>query len=324
MPTNSATARLAVAAITKFEKRMVDGLSDPFVEVKYWKKNGLFNTKSHGTSIQWQATTARQTTTGFDRETRTDFTPTNRMISATLSNAGYSASGQIHQTDLWEAMGEQQLVDLMKHEMEWTPEAIWRALTQDFYLAGTTYTRSANPIIGLQGALISSGSYAGVNYTDEGTFFGSGNNILSSGVHATFTTDPIPSLTAAVLQAEQGTDAGQSQMFPDAIWMTYNNWATLHNALQAQGRGELADTKYSTGAKELHFMGIPVFRTRFQTANQYYVTNSKFLDFRTPAPSILNTFKREEPSPWSIILLMVFYGLFRCQLPRSQVRVTVS
>ena len=106
--------------------------------------------------------------------------------------------------------------------------------------------------------------------------------------------------------------------------MTYANWATLHNSLQAQGRGELEASKYSTGAKDLMFMGIPVFRTRFQTASQYYITNSKFMDWRTPAPSVLNTFKREEPSPWSIILLMVFYGLFRVTLPRAHVRVTVS
>ena len=246
------------------------------------------------------------------------------MITASLSNAGYSAAGMVHQTDLWEAMGDQQIVDLMKHEVEWTPECLWRAVTQDSYLAGTTLTRSSNPITGIQGAVISSGTYAGVSYTDEPTWFGSGNNILTGGVHATFSTDPIPSLTAAVLAAEQGTDAGEATTFPDAIWMTYANWATLHNALQAQGRGEIGAPSFDAGAKELMFMGIPVYRTRFQTASQYYVTNSNFMDFRTPAPKILNTYQKEEPSPWSIILLMVFYGLFRVTLPRAFVRVTVS
>ena len=312
-----------MASITNFEKRTVDGLSDPFKEVKYWRSNGLFKTKSHGTSIRWQAVTSRQSTTGFNRETRTDFVPTNRLITASLANAGYSASGQIHQTDLWEAMGDQQIVDLLKHEIEWTPEAMWRSITQDWYRAGTTYTNSSNPITGLQGALVSSGTYAGVSYTDEGTWFGSGSNILSGGVHSAFSTDPIPSLTASVLQAEQGTEAGDAVTFPDAIWMTYANWATLHNALQAQGRGEIGASKWDAGAKELLFMGIPVMRTRFQTASQYYVTNSKFMDFRTPAPKILNTFQREEPSPWSIIFLMVFYGLYRVTLPRSMVRTTV-
>src|SRR3990167_1502338 len=213
MPTNSAEARTAVAAITNFEKRTVDGVSDPFKEVKYWRKNGMFHTKSHGTSLRWQAVTARQSTTGFNRETRTDFVPTNRLITASLSNAGYSASGQIHQTDLWEAMGDQQIVDLMKHELEWTPEAMWRSIVQDWYLAGTTLTRSSNPITGVQGAVISSGSYAGVNYSDESTWFGGGSNILTGGVHAAFSTDPIPSLTAAILQAEQGTDAGENVTF---------------------------------------------------------------------------------------------------------------
>ena len=324
MPTNSAEARLAVAAITNFEKRTVDGLTDPFKEVKYFRKTGMFKTKSHGTSVRWQAVTSRQSTSGFNRETRQSFTPTNRLITASLSNAGYSAAGQVHQTDLWEAMGDQQIVDLMKHEIEWTPEAMWRSITQDWYLAGTTYTRSSNPITGMGAALVSSGTYAGVSYTNESTWFGGGNNILSGGVHATFTTDPIPSLTASILAAEQGTDAGESTTFPDAIWMTYNNWATLHNALQAQGRGEIGAPSYDAGAKELMFMGIPIHRTRFQTANQYYVTNSNFMDFRTPAPKILNTFQREEPSPWSIIMLMVFYGLFRVTLPRSMVVTTVS
>ena len=324
MPTNSAEARLAVASITNFEKRMVDGQSDPFKEVRYWRKSGMFHTKSHGTSLRWQAVTARQSTTGFNRETRTDFVPTNRLITASLANSGYSAAGQVHQTDLWEAMGDEQIVDLMKHEIEWTPETMWRSLTQDWYLAGTTLTRSQNPITGVQGAVVNTGTYASVTYADEPTFFGSGNNILSTGVHAAFTVDPIPSLTAAILQAEQGTDAGDATTFPDAIWMTYANWATLHNALQAQGRGEIGGTKWDAGAKELAFMGVPIMRTRFQTANQYYVTNSKFMDFRTPAPKMLNTFQREEPSPWSVILLMVFYGLFRVTLPRAFVRVTVA
>lgn len=324
MPTNSAAARLAVAAITNFEKRVVDGQSDPFVEVRWWRKNGLFVTKSHGTSLRWQAVTARQTTRGFQRETTTNPAPTNRLITASLSNAGYSAAGQLHQTDLWECAGEQQIVDLMKHEMEWTPEALWRAITLDWYEDGTITTRSTNPITGMQGAIINSGTYAGVSYTNESTFFGSGNNILTGNEHATFTTDPVASLTSAVLAAEQGTDAGDSTTFPNGIFMTYANWATVHNALQAQGRGELDASKYTTGAKDLMFMGVPIFRSRFQSANRYYVLNSKFMDFRLPTPQVLNTFKREEYSPWSIILLMVFYGLFRVVLPRAQVRVTVS
>jgi hypothetical protein len=185
-------------------------------------------------------------------------------------------------------------------------------------------TRSTNPIVGIRGAIINTGSYAGVAYSDEATWFGSGNNILTGGVHDTFTTDPIASLTAAVLAAEVGSDAGDSQAFPNAIFMTYANWQTMHNALQAQGRGSLEASKYSTGAKDLMFMGIPIFRSRFQTANQYFVLNSNFLDFRTPAPKILNTSKKEELSPWSTILLMVFYGILRVTLPRAQVRVTVS
>lgn len=324
MPANSAEARLAVAAITNFEKRTEDGLSDPFKEVKYWRKNGLFKMKSHGPALQWQAVTARQSTTGFNRETRTNFVPTNRHIAATLSNKGYSAAGLIHQTDLWEAMGDQQLVDLMDAEIKWTPETMWRSLTQDWYLDGTTTTRSGNPIIGLTGGLISSGTYANVTYANEPTFFGSSNNILSGGVHASFSTDPIPSLTASLLAAEQGTDAGEDVMFPDAVWMSYTDWQTVHNALQAQGRGELAASRYATGAKELEFMGVPIMRSRFVSSGTYHITNSKFMDFRTPAPKILNTYRQEEPSPWSIVFLMVFYGLFRMTLPRAFVRVTVS
>jgi len=233
VPTNSANARMAVAAITNFEKRTVDGLSDSFVEVRWWRKNGLFVTKSHGTSIRWQAVTARQGTTGFARETTTAFGPTNRLITASLSNAGYSASGQIHQTDLWECQGDEQIVDLLKHEMEWTPEALWRALTQDFYLDGTTTTRSGNPITGILGAIINSGTYAGVSYTSESTFFGSGNNILTGGVHSTFSTDPVASLTAAVLTAEQGTDAADAVTFPNGIFMSYTDWATVPSAIPA-------------------------------------------------------------------------------------------
>lgn len=324
MPVNSAAARLVAAAITKYEKRLVDGQSDPFKEVKYWRANGLFVTKSHGTALQWQAVTARQSTQGFDRETRTNFIPTNRLINPSLANKGYSAAGIVHQTDLWQAQGDQQLVDLLKNEIEWTPEAMWRSITQDWYRDGTTTTNSTNPIIGLLGAIVNSGTYAGISYSSESTWFGGGSNILSGGVHATFSTDPIPSLTASILQAEQGTDAGENVMFPDAVWLSYTDWQTVHNALQAQGRGELDASKYATGAKDLMYMGIPLIRSRFISSGTYWVTNSKFMDFRTPAPDVLNTFRREEPSPWSIILLMVFYGLFRVMVPRAMCKVTVS
>ncbi len=290
----------------------------------YYRKNSCFVTESHGTALQWRATTARQSVFTFQRETTTTFAPTNRLVSLSLTNAGYKASGQIHWTDLQEAQGDQQLVDLMKHEVEWTPEALWRAFTQDSWLDGLTLTNSAVPIIGVLGAVINSSSYAGVNYTDESTFFGGGNNILSGGVHATFSLDPVPSLTAAILAAEQGIDAGEGTAFPDAVFMSYTDWSTLHNALQAQARTEFAESKYETGVKELIFMGVPIFRTRFLSAGTYWVLNSKFIDIRTPCPQMLNSFKREEPTPWSIILLMVFYGLYRVMVPRTQVKVTVT
>lgn len=324
MPVNSAAARQAVAAITKFEKRTVDGLSDPFMEVKYWRKNGLFVTGSHGTAIQWQAITARQTTAGFSRQTQSSFVPTNRLIACTLANKGYSAVGQVHQTDLWECQSDQQLVDLLKTEMQWIPESLWRSITQDHYRDGTTTTNSANPIIGLPGAIINSGTYAGVPYSAEGSFFGSGNNILSGGVYDTFSADPVPALTGMLLAGEQGTDAGEDTMFPDAIWMSYADWQIVHNALQAQGLGELSASKYKTGAKDLEFMGVPIFRTKFLSQGTVWVTNSNFMDFRMPTPKVINSFKREEPSPWSIILLMVFYGLERFILPRAFVKVTVQ
>lgn len=324
MPVNSAAQRVSVAAITKFEKKTVDGVSDPHIEAKYWRKNGLFVTGSHGTALQWQAVTARQTTSGFDRQTQSTFVPFNRLIALTLANKGYSAVGQVHQTDLWECQGEQMLIDLLKHEMEWIPECLWRAIITDWYLAGTDTTRSANPIVGLNGAVINTGSYAGVSYASEGAFFGSGSNILSGGVHAAFSVDPVPSLTAMLLAAEQGTDAGDDSIFADAIWMSYADWQSCHNALQAQGRGDMTASKYRTGAKELEFMGVPIFRTRFLSTGTVWVTNSKYMDFRLPTPKVINSFKREEPSPWSTILLMVFYGLFRVTLPRAFVKATVA
>lgn len=324
MPVNTAQQRLAVAAITKFEKGAVDGQSDPHIEAKYWRKNGLFVHNSHGSALQWQAVTARQTTSGFDRQTQSTFTPTNRLIELTLSNGGYSAVGQVHQTDLWMCKGEQMLIDLLKHEMEWIPEVLWRSLIQDYYKDGTNTTNSANPITGLPGAVKASGSYGGIAYADEGTFFGSGLNVLSGGIYDNFSNDPVPCLTAMVLAGEVGSDAGDSSMTPDAIWLSYADWASVHNALQAQGLGELGASKYRTGAKELEFMGVPIFRSRFLTAGTVWVTNSKFMDWRSPAPKTINTFQREEPSPWSIILLMVFFGLFRVQLPRAFVTATVA
>lgn len=323
MPVNTPEQRLSVAAITRFEKRNVDGQSDPHIEAKYWKKNGLHTTNSHGKAIQWEATTARQSTFGFDRMTQSTFTAMNRLIALTLSNKGYSAVGQVHQTDLWQCKGEQQLVDLLKHEMEWIPEALWRSIIQDWYRDGTNTTNSSNPIIGLPGAVKSSGTYAGVAYADEPTFFGSGSNIKSGGIYNDLSANAVAILTDMILTAEQGTDAGDDFIFPDAVWLSYSDWAAIHNVLQAAGRADQAASKYRTGAKEIEFMGVPLFRTRFLSQGTAWVTNSKYMDFRLPTPKLINSFQREEPSPWSIILLMVFYGLFRVTLPRAFVKATL-
>jgi len=322
MAVNTAAARLAVAAINQYEKEVRDSISDYFQEVEYLRENSRIKLNSAGPSIEWPVVTQRGTVEKFDREARTDFTPTNPGVRLVLSNKGYKTADLIHQTDIWEAAGPQQIIDLMENRMQWMPEAIQRALAFHFYGDGTDTAYGSNPIIGLAGGVKTSGTYGGQDVAVETALQG---QVLSGAPYNAFSTDPLNAITSAILATERGTNAGAENMYPDAIWLSYTNWAQVANAIEAKRRIVEAGDSEKTGKKgTLTHMGVRIYRTRFLSSGTMWVTNSKFLDLRSPCPKLLMPYKQEIPSPWAVGMMIIFYGLFRVIVPRAHAKVTIA
>lgn len=322
MAVQSAAARLAVTAINQYEKEVQDSISDFFQEVEYLREHGRIKFNSSGPSIEWPVVTNRSTVDAFSREARTDFTPTNPGVRLTLSNKGYKTADLIHQTDLWECAGPQQIIDLMENRMQWQPEAIQRALANDFFLDGTQTTYGTNAIIGLNGGVKTSGTYGGQDVAVETALAG---NVLSGAPYNAFSTDPFNALSQGILACERGTNAGSANMYPDAIWLSYTQYAQLLNAVETKRRIIESDDNEKTGKKGvLKHMGVPIYRTRFLAAGTGWITNSKFLDIRCPTPKLLMPYKQEVASPWSIGMMIVFYGLMRVIVPRAHAKMTLA
>ena len=324
MAVNTAAARLTVSAINQFEKEVYDSISDYFQEVEYLRSNGRIKFNSAGPSIEWPLQTNRGAVAAFNREARTDYTPVNPGVRLTLSNKGYKTADLVHMTDIWECAGPQQIIDIMENRTQWQPESIQRALATEMFIGdgSTDNGYGTNGIIGFDNSILTTGTYAGQNVATETAVKG---QVLSGAPYNAFSTDPLNALSQGILACERGTQAGGANMYPDAIWLNYTNYAQLLNSIEAKRRVVDDGDSEKTGKRgTLKHMGVTIYRSRFVPASKGYITNSKFLDVRCPTPKLLMPFKQEIGSPWSIGLMTIFYGLFRNIVPRAHARMALA
>ena len=328
MPTQTAAARAALVTIADFEKGAQDSESDPFVEQKWMRANGIPKTNKTGITDDWKAMTARGTVDAMTRDATSTFSVVNPGVNLSLANAGYKTSEVIHETDIAENSGsKQQIIDMLQNRLEWMPEAIHRARASDFYGYGIAQGQTngssfgTNPIIGLRGAIITSGTYAGQNVATETALKG---QVLSGGVHQSFSIEPFQSLTQAILACYRGTDVGMGQYEPDGIFTGVTNFGYLLNASNEPRRDVSSADTLKTGKTNLVFMGIPIFMSRFCPDKMYFVLNSKFIQDRTPFDNHIQARSKKEVSPLVMNLLCFYYGHLRVTLPRAHAFVTTD
>lgn len=324
MPTNTANARVAVAAINLYEKGYVDAVSNEVKELKWLQDSGCVKLGQGGLAKTWQAQTSTPTVRTYNGEANFPFTPTNTLIQPSLGYAGYAVDNRLSDVDVAIASGKEQLIDLIKKVTEDGKWGVMNALATDFHLAGTTTTYSDIPITGVQGFVINSGSYAGITYASEAGFFGSGNNILTGGVHASFSSDPLSSISQAVAAAEVGDQLGMATGKPDAIFLPFVNFAQASSAIFGQARGTFGDKKGKFGFGELEFEGIPLVKSRYVPAGQMVILNSKSLKMSCVFDELISFKKQGELSPDGMITLHRFYGVLQCYRPRMNCRVTIA
>lgn len=319
MATQTRAARLAIAAIADYEKMMpLDSISDPFVLEKILKGAGKVKTGKKGTSLEWKVQTARGSVTAMSPEATSNFTPVNPGVNLSLSNKGYKTTDLVHETDLEEADGAQRIFDIVENRTVWMPEALGRARAVEAYKGdGSTDANGygANGIIGFDNSILSTGTYAGQTVDTETALKG---QINSGGVHASFSTDPFPSLVDSVIDCMRGTDAGGGDYRPTHIMIDPTGFGYILNAANDLRRSINHETDMKLGTEVITFMGVKIVMDRFiSTTTKYYVLNTRFLEWHTPYSTLNQVRKKEELSPLSVSMLCFNYMKQVVRLPRA-------
>lgn len=318
MATQTRAARLAIAAIADYEKGApIDSISDPFPLENILRAKGRIKTNKKGTSLEWKAQTARGTVTAMSAEATSNFTPVNPGVNLSLANKGYKTTDRVHETDMQEADGKEQIFDLLENRTLWMPETLGRARATELYIGdgSTDNGFGTNGFIGFDSGVKTSGTYAGQNVATETALQGQVN---SGGVHASFSTDPFPSLVDAIIDSMRGTDRGAGQYSPDVITISPTGFAYILNAANDQRRAVNHERDTKLGVEKVTFMGVEIVMDRFITTSKFYVINTRYCEIHTPYGSLNQVRKNEKClSPLSVELLTFNYGKFVIRLPRA-------
>lgn len=328
MATQTRSARLLTAAIADYVVGMpVDSISDPFPLEKILRAEGRIKTGKKGTSLERKVQVARGSVGAMSAEATSTFTPVNRVANMTWVNKGYKTTDRVHEIDLMEASGPQELYDIMENATLWMPETLGRARATEMYNGdgSTDNGYGNNGFIGLNSAIITTGTYAGQTVDTETALKGQVN---SGAPHSTFSTDPFPSLVESVIDGMRGTDRGMGDYSPNYMFIDPTGFAYLLNAANDQRRSVNHEKDTKLGVETMNFMGVKIVMDRFCPALTYYILNTKYIEIHTPYGA-LNQVKKKDVSadsgePLAVNLLCFNYAKFIVTLPRAQVRVTYA
>ena len=317
MAAQTRAARLLIAGIADQEAIMpLDSISDPYPFEKVLRAAGKIKTGKKGTSLDFKIQTARGSVTAMSSEATSNFTPVNPGVNVTFSNKGYKTSDLVHETDLEEADGAQRIFDIVENRTMWMPEALGRARQTECYTGdGSTDSGfGANGIIGLDNQVRTTGSYGGQDVAVETALKG---QVLSGGVHASFSTDPFPSLVATFIACMRGTDRGMGDYRPTHSFISPTGFGYLLNAANDLRRSVKHETDAQLGTEKITFMGVEILMDRFISTLKQYTINSRFLEWHTPFGALTQVRKKEELSPLSVSLLCFNYMKQVVRLPRA-------
>jgi len=319
---NDAAAAAAIMTIDKYMKGVDDHISDEVVEIYHFmdrKKRFLFN--QHGTGIRWNARVTRGTVEGFAREKRLSVVRKNRNVQARLTNRGYGIGELIHQTDLWENGTPEKLADFLDDMLEGMTGDLIDAVGKGFYDDGTDSTYGGLGFEGADAALITTGSYAGINVATSTAF--AGNAVTTSvSPYNTFSSDPLPALDAAITACRAGVNGGRSRSAPDVGFMSHDNWNICHQTFLRQMRLPQDVKSLNAGwGDNFTYRGVTFYPSDYIVnagkTSYLYLFNSRWLDFRFPSPKFINQYRYDEGVPKALYVIMLVYGLIRFKQPRT-------
>lgn len=325
---NDAEAAALIHTRDKYLKQVEDAISDEMVEF-YWlkKRAGGVSTGQGGRGRQWPARTSRGEVHGFARDTRLSPDRVNRNVAARLTNKGCASLEMIAYTDILENKGEEQIVQHYQDVMDGMSIDFFDAMTQMFYDVGGSSSSILSQLgwIGVEGALLASGSYAGINVTTEPNWAG---NVLSGGVYSQFSTDPLKAIDAMLRATRVGGAKGVKSEQPDVMFIDRANFDILYQRFYNQ-RFMGADAKATEAGYDEHmvYRGIRIFPSDYVGQNgmtsNCVLLASKTWKINTPGEFIL-TKTWEENIPMATYILMMHYGHLQCVMPRRNARAVLA
>ena len=321
--TQTRAARLTIAAISDYEPGIEDSLSEELVVMNVAKAAGIVKTKKRGDPFDWKVVTDRGAVTAMSADATSTFTATNPGISLTLTYRGFKTSDLVHEIDIEVAQGPAQIYDILQNRIFWMPEHVGRAICTEAYTGdgSTDNGFGTNSIIGWNNSIISSGNYGGQSTTTHTAIAG---QVLSGGVHGTFSSDPFPSLTTSIIACNRGKDAGMGSHWPTHVFMDPTNFGYVLNAANdiVQTTNYQPNLKY--GTQTVKHMNCEIVMDRFAPANRNYVINMRTQEIHTPFKSLIQTRRKSELSPLSEAMLCFSYLRWVNKLPRANARVTTA
>lgn len=317
-------ARLLIAQLDDYERgQPLDYISDDLVVYNEMKAAGCIKTRKRGQQVRYKVVTDRGAVSAMTTEALTTFTATNPGIEVVHGNKGFKTHDLIHELDVEEAAGASEIFDLVENRIQWMPEHLLRGFCVEQYTGdgSTDNGYGTNSIIGWNNSIITSGSYGGQSVT---TYTALAGQVLSGGVHGTFSSDPLPSLTASILACVRGKDIGSGNTWPSHIFMDVTNFGYVLNAINdIQTRTSHSGTEV-LGPTMAKFMNCKLVMDRLAPANRNYVINLKAQEVQTPFGNMIQTRRKKELSPLSEAFLTFFYGRSINRNPRTCARVTTA
>jgi len=316
-------ARLAIAAIDDFEKGIEDAVSEELTLLNIAKEAGIVKTRKRGENYKWKLVTDRAAVTAMAPEVTSTFVPTNPGIELSLGFRGFKTSDLVHELDIEVADGPVQIFDILQNRIFWMPEHVGRAICTEAYTGdgATDNGFGTNSLIGWNSSIVTTGTYAGQNVATHTALAG---QVSAAAPHTTFSTDPFPSLTTAIISCMRGKDAGSGQHYPTHILMDPANFGHVLNAANDLHHRMSYESKLKYGTRTVSHMDVELVMDRFAPPNRNYVINMKTQELQTPFKSLIQTRRKSELSPLSEALLCFFYGRWINKNPRANARITTA
>jgi hypothetical protein len=249
-----------VSAVTQkyFVPKLVDNIFDSDIILKKAKSNGWYESHAGGTEIVCPLNYAQATAAGSYQGADVLSTTDNDVISAAVFQwKQYYASISITGRDEMINSGTERVIDFVKSKMKIAEKSLKDALGTDAYSGS-----SSTSLIGVNSAIATSGTYAGISQTNNSWWRGQ--------VDSATTTLTIPAMRTLFTSCTIDDEAPTLGLATRTVFNLY------HGLLQPQERFTDKNTA-DGGFTNLLFAGCPIVVTTKASTGDLYFLNEKYL-----------------------------------------------